>query len=70
MANHTIVIDIDDHDLQRVNRRPRWGCRMPAVTLQVQLPAEPKLTPEQIAAITGRQQLAKQVAWLQDQLGL
>lgn len=40
---------------------------MPAITLQVQLPADPKLSPEQLIAITGRQQVAKQVAWLQEQ---
>jgi len=40
---------------------------MTAVILQVQLPADPTLPAEKIAEITGRQQVAKQVAWLQEQ---
>ena len=39
---------------------------MPAVTLQVQLPANPTLPAEKLVEITGRQQVAKQMAWLQE----
>lgn len=39
---------------------------MTAVTLQVQLPPDPTLPAEKIAEITGRQHLARQMAWLDE----
>jgi hypothetical protein len=35
-------------------------------TFALQVPAEPVLTPEQLARITGRTHQAKQLAWLDD----
>jgi len=40
---------------------------MTSVVLQVQLPESPTLPAEKITEITGRQQVAKQIAWLQEQ---
>ncbi|MDF3822904.1 DUF4224 domain-containing protein [Leptospira sp. 96542] len=36
------------------------------IALQIMLPAEPDLSPEQIARITGRDQVTRQMAWLDE----
>jgi hypothetical protein len=36
------------------------------VALQIQLPAEPVLSPDQLRAITGRAYLQDQLAWLEE----
>lgn len=40
--------------------------RMPSVILQVQLPSELTLSASMLAAVTGRTQTAKQIAWLRE----
>lgn len=39
---------------------------MTAVTLQVQLPADPTLPADKLADITGRAHVTKQMAWLEE----
>ncbi len=42
------------------------NARLGDIALQIQLPADPLLTPEQLARITGRPQITRQMAWLAD----
>lgn len=42
------------------------GGRMQGVVLQIQLPAEPVLSAEMLAAVTGRTQATKQISWLKE----